>query len=170
MPLYELLLTIATLLVGLIAGFFFTFSVIFMPGLRRLTNKDYIRSFQAVDSVLQNSLPAVSTAPIFGVVFFCAIFSLIASAALAIGIAGETDKILLVVAVLLYVFGMVLPTMRVHLPLNNKLQSLNVDTMSDEELAGARHNFEHVWVKWNVVRTVATILAFFILIVLCKNI
>jgi uncharacterized membrane protein len=169
MPFYDISLVIATLLVGLVAGFFFTFSVIFMPGLRRLSNKDYIRAFQAVDSVLQNGLPAVPTRPIFGIVFFGAILSLVASFVLGVNASTGANQFLLIAAVLLYGFGMILPTMRVHLPLNNKLQTLKVDTMSDDERARARSNFEPRWNRWNAVRTVATILAFFLLVILCKN-
>ena len=145
MQFYDISLIIATLLVGLVAGFFFTFSVIFMPGLRRLSNKDYIRSFQAVDSVLQSGMPAVSTRPIFGVVFFGAMLSLAASLILGISSSTGADTLLLVGAVILYVFGMILPTARVHLPLNNKLQTLKVDAMSDDELLRARNNFEPRW-------------------------
>ena len=168
MELYTFSLIITTVLVGLIAGLFFTFSVMIMPGLARLSDKHYIRSFQAIDKVVQNTQPSFATTPIWGTAFVGAIVGIGATLLLSLGAdaAKGADVTLLSAAAGLYFFGMILPTGRVHLPLNGKLQSLDVDTMNDDQLAQARKAFESRWNRWNTVRTVATFLAF-CLVVLC---
>jgi uncharacterized membrane protein len=46
------------------------------------------------------------------------------------------------------------PTFRINVPLNNALQTLDVDAMDDDALASARRDFEARWVGWNAIRTV----------------
>lgn len=42
-----------------------------------------------------------------------------------------------------YLFGVHLPTVTVNIPLNNALQAIEVDVMSDMELLDARENFDN---------------------------
>ena len=53
-----------------------------------------------------------------------------------------------------------------HLPLNNKLQKYDVETMSIEELHTARIAFEPRWNRSNVIRTFVACCVSFLLIVL----
>lgn len=165
---YELTVACAIILVGLLAGFFFTFSVIIMPGLRRLVDKEYIMSFRAIDSVLQSSMPAVATRPVFGIVFIGAMLSVLVSAILGVVYSSLTSILLITGAGVCYSFGVLWLTARIHLPLNNQLQSLPTDSMSPSEMAKARSNFEGRWVRWNTVRTVAAIISFVLLLVAYK--
>jgi uncharacterized membrane protein len=47
-----------------------------------------------------------------------------------------------------------MPTFRINVPLNNMLQSLDIDAMDKDALASARRSFEKRWVRWNSIRTV----------------
>lgn len=50
-------LTLATLLTALVAGFLLAFAVVVMPGVRRLDDASFIRAFQAIDGVIQRNQP-----------------------------------------------------------------------------------------------------------------
>jgi len=47
-----------------------------------------------------------------------------------------------------------LPTIAVNIPPNNRVQSLNLDTLDETSLAEERQIFEARWNRWNVIRTV----------------
>jgi uncharacterized membrane protein len=59
-----------------------------------------------------------------------------------------------------------LPTIVINLPLNNKLQSIDVDTINDTELKVARNGFEPRWNGSNIVRTIVSSCVSALLIVL----
>jgi uncharacterized membrane protein len=65
---------------------------------------------------------------------------------------GGSDRLLLVVAALLYLLGVQLPTIAVNVPLNNRLQRLDVASMTEAMRARAREGFEPRWNRWNVIR------------------
>lgn len=56
--------------------------------------------------------------------------------------------------------------MTINVPLNNQLQTLDLEAMSDDALAEARAGFEPRWNRWNQIRTVLATLASALLIVL----
>ena len=53
----------------------------------------------------------------------------------------------------LYLFAVQAPTIRFNIPLNNALQALEIESLSDPELAEARKQFEAPWNRWNRFRT-----------------
>jgi uncharacterized membrane protein len=63
-------------------------------------------------------------------------------------------RVFLVGSALLYVVGVQVPTFRINVPLNNALQTLDVDALDEDALASARRDFEARWVRWNAIRTV----------------
>lgn len=150
----EVVLLVATFLCSLVAGLLFTFTVIVMPGIGRLEARGFIRAFRAIDGVIQDNQP------LFIVVWLGSVVALVAAAILGIGsFAGaataELDRWLLLMATLVYVLGVQAPTISVNVPLNNRLQSLEVDSMDDVATEEARAAFEPRWYRWNVIRTVA---------------
>jgi len=64
---------------------------------------------------------------------------------------------LLLTAAALYVFGVQLPTFRGNVPLNNRLQRLDLSTMSDPEISEARRSFEPAWNRLNIFRTIVCV-------------
>lgn len=78
MTLLELALIVATLLSALTAGFVFSFASVVMPGIGNLTDKEFIRAFQAIDGVIQ------AGHPVFGLVWIGSVFALVAAAILAV--------------------------------------------------------------------------------------
>ena len=52
---------------------------------------------------------------------------------------------LLIVAAAAYLLGVQLPTAAINIPLNNKLQTLDVDAMNETAQTAARKDFEPRW-------------------------
>ena len=90
----------------------------------------------------------------------------VAAAGLGFGQLDGTQRLLLVAAPLVYILGVQLSTFTINVPLNNRLQALNVDTMDEVALKAARMDFEPRWNLWNLVRTPFASLASVLLIVL----
>jgi uncharacterized membrane protein len=76
------------------------------------------------------------------------------------------DRILLVVACAIFLFGVHLPTVAINIPLNNHLQSQDLDTMAEPALLETTAKFESRWMRWNAIRTVLAILTTALLLVI----
>ena len=57
MGLLQVALIIATFLCSIVAGFLFAFSIVVMAGIGNLGNREFIRTFQAIDGIIQNKQP-----------------------------------------------------------------------------------------------------------------
>ena len=148
MSLLELVLILATLLCALTAGFVFAFASVVMPGIGKLGDKEFIRSFQVIDGVIQ------AGQPVFGLVWMGSVVALLLSAVMGALQLDGIERALVVVSAIVYVLGVQVPTFRINVPLNNTLQGLDIDAMDEDALASARRAFENRWVKWNSIRTV----------------
>jgi uncharacterized membrane protein len=84
----------------------------------------------------------------------------------------ENDPLFLLVWVgsaLAVVVGVQLPTFAINVPLNNRLQALDLDVLDQAALGAAREAFEARWNRWNSIRTVlASLTALMLLIVLAS--
>lgn len=147
MGLFPLTLVVATFLCSLVAGFLFAFALVVMPGIKNLRDGEFLRAFRVMDRVIQNNHP------VFLLVWVGSVVALLAAAALGLGQLEGTGRLLLIVAALAYLLGVQLPTVTINLPLNNKLQSLDVDGMNEKAQETARLDFEARWNRWNSIRT-----------------
>ena len=161
---FQFTLFFATFLCSLVAGFLFAFAVVVMPGIRSLNDREFIRAFQVIDGVIQNSQP------LFVLVWVGSVVALVVSAVLGAGQLDGTGRLLIIFATLAYIFGVQLPTVTINVPLNNKLQTLDVDTMDQTTQKEARKEFESRWNRWNSIRTVIASVVSFILIILLFSI
>ena len=150
MDAFVLALLTATLLCSLITGFLIAFAIVVMPGIGRLKDAEFIRAFQGIDGVIQDGHP------VFGFIWLGSILAVTATMAMGLGIPDEQTRLVTVVAAGIYLAGVLLPTFRVNVPLNNWFQSLDTEEMDPDALAAARNRFEAKWNRWNVVRTVAS--------------
>lgn len=160
MEYFEFTLILATFLCSLVAGFLFAFAVVIMPGINKLNDKEFIRAFQVMDGVIQNNQP------LFMLVWLGSALVLIIAAVLGIGQLDGVGRLLIISAALIYILGVQLPTITINIPLNNKIQTLNVDAMGEESHKAARDNFESRWNRWNKNRTVLSSLVSVLLIIL----
>ena len=144
---FQIVLILATLLCSLVAGFLFAFAIVVMPGIKTLNNREFIRTFQVIDGVIQNNQPLMV------VVWMGSILAAVAAAVMGFGQLDGTQRLLLVSAPIVYILGVQLSTFTINVPLNNRLQRLNVDAMDEVAIKTARMNFEPGWNRWNLVRT-----------------
>ena len=157
---FQITLIIATLLCSLVAGFLFAFAVVVMPGIKTLSDQEFIRAFQVMDRIIQNNQPS------FVIVWIGSIVALVASAILGIGQFEKVDHLLIIFALLAYLLGVQLPTFTINIPLNNKLQTLKVDDLDKTAQKAARMDFESRWILWNLIRTIFASLVSSLLIIL----
>lgn len=143
-------LVAATLTTGLSAGMFYVFSHAIMPGLGQANDRTFVGGFQAIDKRIVN--------PWFLVGYLGSVVCSLLAAALHLGADQRTALPWLLVAFVLCVAVLVL-TARVHLPLNAEMQAAG-DPDQIDDLRAVRERFEATWVRWNVVRTVLSTVAF----------
>jgi uncharacterized membrane protein len=135
-----------------------------MPGIGILNDKDFLRAFQVIDKVIQNNQP------VFMLTWIGSILFIITSLILGIRQMEGINLLLLVIASVLYLFGVQLSTVINNIPLNNKLQKMNIDKISDKETLIVRADFERPWNRWNIVRTIISILVTTLLLIVVVQI
>lgn len=160
MDIFSIALILSALLCSLVAGFVLAFAVVVMPGITGFKDSDYLQAFKAMDAVIQNNQP------LFMIVWVGSILAIVITAFLGIPQLAGTEQMLLIVATVVYLFGVQLPTMTINVPLNNQLQKQDLDEMTAAELQQARQNFEPRWIRWNSIRTVFATLTSALLIFL----
>ncbi len=160
MGIFQIILILATFLCSLVAGFLFAFAVVAMPGIGSLNDREFIQAFQVMDRVIQNNQP------IFLFVWVGSVVALIASVVLGIGQLDGAGRLLIFFAALAYLLGVQLPTVTINIPLNNELQTLDVDAMNETTQKAARHDFEPRWNRWNSIRAAFATLSSALLIIL----
>ncbi|ARA92561.1 MAG: DUF1772 domain-containing protein [Bacteroidetes bacterium] len=144
---FETILLVATLLCALTAGLVYTFWVVVMPGIRRLPDREFLRAFAVMDRVIQQNDPR------FLVVWAGSVVALLVSVWLGMGHLEGLPRLLLVGTAVVYLLGVQGPTIAVNVPLNNRLQQLDLGALDAPALASARSDFEGRWVFWNTFRT-----------------
>ena len=160
MTLFSIALVLAAFLCSLVAGFLFAFAVVVMPGLGRLDDGGFIRAFQMIDGIIQRSQP------LFVFTWMGSVLALMTAAVLGIWELGGSNRLLLITATLVYILGVQLPTVTINIPINNKLQKLDLGTTSESAQRQARSEFEPRWNRWNVIRTACSSFTTILLLVL----
>ena len=156
----HLALLLSILLCSLVAGLLFAFAVVVMPGIAKLPDKEFLSSFKYMDGIIQDDQP------LFILVWAGSIISVISTLILGTLNLDGTELYLLWIASVLYLFGVQLPTFRFNIPLNNQLQSMDLQALGESELTSLRDDFETPWNRWNRLRTVNCILSVSILLIL----
>jgi uncharacterized membrane protein len=144
--LMQVCLILAAVLCSLVAGFLFCFATVVMPGIKTLDDGTFIRAFQAIDGVIQKGQP------VFGFVWVGSVLALVAAAVMGLWKLGGFDRPLLIVAAVVYMLGVQVPTVTINIPLNNQLQRFDASTVDETVRRRAREDFESRWNRWNVFR------------------
>src|SRR5690554_4204472 len=153
------MLVITTLFAGLVAGLFFAWSVSVTPGLARLNDRGYLQAFQEMNRAIQN--------PIFLLVFM-GLAILLPLLCFQVYSPGRNMRFWYVLgASLFYLLGVIAVTFMGNIPLNNKLDALNLDSMTTEQMASFRHGFEGKWNRLNVIRVICSSLSLLLLVMAC---
>ena len=151
MTLFVGFLIVSTLLCALVTGFIFTYAVVVMPGFAKLDDRDFIRAFQVTDGVIQNNQP------LFMLAWVGSIVSVVATMILGFIELHGIERWTVFAIGFIYLMGVQGITIRVHLPLNNRLQRLEIDEMDPESLSKERNKFE---TRWNYFINIRTLIAF----------
>jgi uncharacterized membrane protein len=139
-----LVLGAAALATGLLAGFFYAYSVSVMPGLANADDRTLVDGMQQINEAVEN--------PVFFMSFLGAPVLTLAAAFLA---RGERAVARWTLAALLLCGVALLVTAAVSVPLNDDLAQAG-DPGRIADLAAVREDYEDPWVVWNAVRTVAS--------------
>ena len=151
MTLFVGFLIVSTLLCALVTGFIFTYAVVVMPGFAKLDDRDFIRAFQVTDGVIQNNQP------LFMLTWVGSIVSVVATMILGFIELHGIERWTVIAIGFVYLMGVQGITILIHLPLNNRLQRLEIDEMDSESLSKERNKFE---TRWNYFNNIRTLIAF----------
>ncbi len=137
----------STLSCALVTGVVFTYAVIVMPGLAKLTDKEFIRAFQVTDELIQNNQP------IFMIVWVGSVISVISTLIVSLMGPYSVETVLVIIAGFVYLLGVQGLTFLVHLPMNRRIQTVNVEERDASGLREERLLFEARWIRFNWIRT-----------------
>lgn len=153
----QLVLLFAILMNGLLAGIFFIWTNTITPGIGNLEDSYYLKSFQSMNRTILN--------PLFFIVFFA---PFILSLVLSIWCFSSELHLRFILSALAFVFygiGVIAITFLGNIPLNDKLDHLQIDKMTDDNLLRFRLHFESRWNNLHLIRTVTSTLSFLFLII-----
>ena len=160
MDLLDISLIFSITLCSLLSGFIFTYAIVVMPGLSNLNDKEFIRAFQVTDAVIQNNQP------IFMFTWIGSIVSLLITILISVVNFGLSEAWLIVIISVFYLLGVQGITIAIHIPLNNHIQKVIIEELSDEAMTEERIKFERKWNYFNNIRTSISILISLLLLIL----
>lgn len=133
-------LVAALVAAGLIAGLFYAYACSVMPGLARGDDRTFVEAMRGINVAIVN--------PVFMLTFLGA--PLLAGVAVFLN-PGPRPWVIAGFACLL---AMLVITGALNIPLNNALEN------GGDDYAAIRANFETAWVRWNVLRALASTAGF----------
>ena len=142
------LLWIAALSSGLMAGIYFAFSGFIMKSFSSISSTHSVAAMNAINKTILRSW--------FMPLFFGSSFVSLLIAIVAIANWGAPGAGLWLMAGLVYFIGMFVCTVVFNVPLNNSLEEI------DQNSADLQHVWSHYlsnWTKWNHLRTVSSLLS-----------
>jgi uncharacterized membrane protein len=141
----------ATITMGLVAGVFGLYAHTIMPGLRRTDDRTFVGAFQSIDRAIIN--------PWFMASFLGELVLTGLAAALHLGADERSVLPWTASAFVLYLTAVVI-TLAVNVPRNDAIKAAGPPERIGD-LAGVRARFgEAGWAAWNLVRTLASTVAF----------
>ena len=153
MEILNISLLFSTLLCSLVTGFILTYAIVVMPGLSKLDDKEFIKAFQVTDGIIQNNQP------IFILIWIGSIISVVSTIIISIFTLGLLEGWKIIFVSLVYLIGVQAITIIIHLPLNRRIQKLDINSTSSQSLNEERKNFE---TKWNYFNNIRTVIAFLV--------
>ncbi len=146
--LLRVVILISALGSGLMAGFFFAFSVSVMQALGRLPPVQGIAAMRSINVVVIN--------PVFLIAFFGTAVACVAVAISALSTWHEPGAAYLLAGGLLYLTGSFLVTIIFNVPRNNALAAVDPASTAGAALWAS---YLTAWTAWNHVRTAAALAA-----------
>lgn len=141
---------VALMLVALMAGLFFSFSIAVTTGLKKLDDKSYLQAMQKINKAILN--------PLFLLCFTGAPLLLIGTTVIRFFEDHFLFMWMLVIS-LVYIGGVFMVTMLCNVPLNNYLGQQEIEKLDPEAAKAIRTRFEQPWNRYNHIRTLFSTLA-----------
>ena len=153
MEILNISLFFSTLLCSLVTGFILTYAIVVMPGLSKLDDKEFIKAFQVTDGIIQNNQP------IFILIWVGSIISVVSTIIISIFTLDLLEAWKIIFVSLVYLIGVQAITIIIHLPLNRRIQKIDINSTNLQSLNEERKNFE---TKWNYFNNIRTVIAFLV--------
>ena len=145
-------LFIAILLTGLSAGLFYAWEVSVIPGTRRIPDKSYLETMQAINRAILN--------PAFFVVFVGSLIALGVNTFLEFRSGWSLAFFFMIGATLTYGMGTFGITAFGNVPLNEALDVVKLVDLTTEGMHETRISYESKWNYWHKLRTICSVISF----------
>jgi uncharacterized membrane protein len=148
------LVLLAALGSGVMAGLFFVFSVAIMTALARLMPHEGVAAMQHINAVILN--------PLFALAFFGTAAVCLAVLIMGVWHWSRPGAVCLILGAALYLLSSILVTLVFNVPLNERLAAVAAGT---PEASALWRDYLVRWAQWNHVRTLGCTAAAALLIV-----
>jgi len=153
----QIIMIICTVVLsGLVAGLLYGYACSVNPGLHQLNNREYLSAMQSINNAILN--------PVFFISFMGSL-AMFAVTLFQLRNAQTEAFYYMLAAMLIYVTGVFAITVFASVPLNNRLAGFNISTASEKDLYMMRAIFEKRWNAFHIIRTIASVAAFFLSII-----
>ena len=156
MDIQILILASAILSTGLMAGIFFTWSNAVKPGIGKLNDIEYLKALQSMNRVILNIQ--------FKIVFFISIISVALVPVLNFDLYPNSIFWIFIFILVIYWVGAFGVTLFGNIPINEKLDKINLKSVSSQKIKLLRESIESNWNNLNLIRTISSFIAFLLLI------
>lgn len=151
-----IILAIAILFTGLMAGIFFTWSNAVKPGIGKLSDIEYLTALQSMNRVILNNT--------FKLVFIGAVIAIALVPIFYFNLYPKNIFWLFISALIIYWVGAFGVTIFGNIPLNEILDKSNLESMTLSEIKALRISIEAKWNNLNLIRSVSSFITFVLLI------
>ena len=152
-----IILALAILFTGLMAGIFFTWSNAVKPGIGKLSDLEYLRSFQSMNRVILNNT--------FKIIFSGAIITTALLPIFYFNLYPNNIFWVFISTFIIYWVGTFGVTIFGNIPLNELLDKTSLANVSLEELKTLRTSIELKWNNFNLIRSISSAVSFTLLII-----
>ena len=152
-----IILALAILFTGLMAGIFFTWSNAVKPGIGKLSDLEYLRALKSMNRVILNNT--------FKIIFSGAIITTALLPIFYFNLYPNNIFWVFISTFIIYWVGAFGVTIFGNIPLNELLDKTSLESISLEELKTIRTSIEVKWNNFNLIRSISSAVSFTLLIV-----
>lgn len=152
-----IVLAFAILLIGIMAGIFFTWSNAVKPGIGKLSDIEYLRALQAMNRVILNKA--------FIGIFIGAVIAVTVVPIAHFKLFPDNIFWLFIITLATYWIGVFGVTVLGNVPLNELLDEINLESITLEEIKALRTSIEVKWNNLNLIRSISSGITFVLLII-----
>ena len=152
-----IILALAILFTGLMAGIFFTWSNAVKPGIGKLSDLEYLKALQSMNRVILNNT--------FKIIFGGAIITTALLPAFYLNLYPNNVFWIFILILFIYWIGAFGVTVIGNIPLNELLDKTSLDSISLEEGKVLRTSVEVKWNNLNLIRSISSGVSFVLLVV-----